>query len=263
MRWITGIFIEIDPIGILRNFIEQMQKEQESLQAQIAKVSGAKQQLKDNISKNEKTIALDIGRAQEGQRMMATSKDPLEVQKIGFKVKENADQAVRLKTTNADLGVLLANLDRIYQLLIRWSTATQYYINDRSNQVDEMAIKRKAVNAAFSAMSSAKKILRGNADDNALYDQTLEYLADDASSKLGEMEDFARVAEDFMLNVDLTTGAASHESLNQLEEMSKKLLPPGSSNPGFIDAIQVSPNQYEPVPVPRAQSAGGFEDFLK
>jgi hypothetical protein len=31
MRWITGIFVEIDPIGILRNFITQMKQQQESL----------------------------------------------------------------------------------------------------------------------------------------------------------------------------------------------------------------------------------------
>jgi hypothetical protein len=263
MRWITGIFVEIDPIGILRNFITQMKQQQESLTEQISTVSGAKQQLTDNIAKNQRTIDKSMSMATEANRQQALEKDPLKKQELSFKVTENANKATRLKQTNQDLNLLLQNLERTYQLLGRWSIATQFYINDRQAQVDEMAIKRKAVNAAFGAMSSAKKILRGNADDNALYDQVMEHLAEDASMKLGEMEDFAKVASDYLLNVDLENGAANHDALAELENMSKKLLPEGSSNPGFIDAIPVSNDQLQPAEVRRTKAASNYDDLVK
>jgi len=263
MRFLTGLFIEIDPIGILKNFVAEMQKQQEMLQDQISKLSAAKKQLESNIDMNGKKAAKAKSMALEAKRMQDSTQDPMVKQDMAYKIAENVSASSRLEQTNKELQSLLQNLDHMYQLLIRWSRATQYYIDDRSAQVQELTLKRKAVNAAFSAMSSAKRILRGNADDNALYDQTLEYLAEDASNKLGEMEDFARVAGDFMTNIDLENGATNRDAIAQLEEMSRKLLPPGAANPGFIDSAPSSSEKLQPIEVQRNKSASDYEDLIK
>jgi hypothetical protein len=228
-------------------------------------VSGAKQQLTDNIAKNQRTIdKIDGHSTMKPTGNRRPRKIPSRNRSCLSRSPRTPTKPVRLKGHQCRIWtLLLQNLERTYQLLGRWSIATQFYINDRQAQVDEMAIKRKAVNAAFGAMSSAKKILRGNADDNALYDQVMEHLAEDASMKLGEMEDFAKVASDYLLNVDLENGAANHDALAELETMSKKLLPEGASNPGFIDAAVVSNDQLQPVEVRRTKSASSYDDLVK
>jgi hypothetical protein len=265
MRKLTGVFIQIDPIGILKNFIVEMQKQQENLQEQISKVAGAQQTLKDNIYQNEKIATKSMSEAQEAKREQTASKDPIFINNMTYKIQEKLSEATRRADTNKELKELSGKIDRIYSILIRWSQATQYYINDRKNQVSLLQQRRKAVNSAYSAMSSAKRILRGNADANAIYDQTLEFLAEDAGQKMGEMADFSRVAEDFLTNVDLENGAASHDAIEKLEQMSQKLLPASNTGPGFVDAIPASKLEYVPVTTAKQDltASSGYEDIFR
>jgi len=86
-------------------------------------------------------------------------------------------------------------------------------------------MRRKALKKAYSVFQAAKKIFRGDPVANQIYDQTLEYLADDAGQMLGEMEDFNRLANKLMTNMDLETGAINDEAVKQLSEFQQKLLP--------------------------------------
>src|SRR5580658_8372217 len=52
MRWITGMIINIDPIGILKDHLSQMRKRREVMSQQISNVSGQIQYLKSTIEKN-------------------------------------------------------------------------------------------------------------------------------------------------------------------------------------------------------------------
>ena len=47
MRWITGLFITIDPIGVLKDHLVEMKKRRDVMNDQISNVRGAKQRLED------------------------------------------------------------------------------------------------------------------------------------------------------------------------------------------------------------------------
>ncbi len=53
MRAITGMIINIDPIGILKDHLSQMRKRRDVMSQQISNVSGQIQYLKDIINKNQ------------------------------------------------------------------------------------------------------------------------------------------------------------------------------------------------------------------
>ena len=54
-RAITGMIINIDPIGILKDHLSQMRKRREVMSQQISNVSGQIQYLKSTIEKNSAT----------------------------------------------------------------------------------------------------------------------------------------------------------------------------------------------------------------
>lgn len=270
MRFLTGIFIQIDPIGILKEFVVEMKKQLEKLRSQIATVRGAIEQLAQAMSSNDSQIKNSQAAAEEAvrrQQESANQKDPLIMQKLRMKAAENVNQITRLKATNTRLTTLKKNLDALYQMLQSCEIGTQYVINDRENQVKEMAIERKAVKAGWGAIQSAKRILRGDADDNALYDQTMDYLIEDNSMKMGEILDFNNQVQDVLLNMDLANGAANFEAIQQLESKYKTMALPSVATGGspIIDTIQNN-GTFEPVPVKTntgTASASGYEDLLK
>ena len=67
-------------------------------------------------------------------------------------------------------------------------------------------------------MKSAMNIISGDADKRHMFDQALEAIADDVSQKVGEMERFMEVSENFMQSVDLQNGVFEEEGLRMLEQ---------------------------------------------
>ena len=52
----------------------------------------------------------------------------------------------------------------------------------------------------------------------AMFDQALEAVADDVSEKVGEMERFMELSENFMASVDLQNGIFEEKGLEMLEK---------------------------------------------
>ena len=56
MRFLTGIFITIDPIGIIKNYVETLKDNLAKINKQIANVKGQIVMLKNQIAENKKQI---------------------------------------------------------------------------------------------------------------------------------------------------------------------------------------------------------------
>ena len=78
--------------------------------------------------------------------------------------------------------------------------------------------ERKAIHASNSAMRSAMSIIQGDKDKRAMFDQALEAVADDVSQKVGEMERFMELSDNFMKSIDLQNGVFEEEGLKMLEK---------------------------------------------
>lgn len=56
MRWITGIFVTIDPIGILKNYISDLQDNLQKMGTQIGNLKGQMRKLVTIVDENNKEI---------------------------------------------------------------------------------------------------------------------------------------------------------------------------------------------------------------
>ena len=75
MRWITGLFVQIDPIGILKGYVEHLQDNLRNMNKQINKLRGQMHQLKEIIVNNTKEIQNNLQLASEAKnaRMLKTT----------------------------------------------------------------------------------------------------------------------------------------------------------------------------------------------
>ena len=79
-----------------------------------------------------------------------------------------------------------------------------------------------AIRSASKAMKSAMSVINGNADERAIYEQTLEYMATDVGNKIGEMERFLEVSQNVLAGIDLQQDVFSDKGLKELEEWGKQ-----------------------------------------
>ena len=268
MRAITGMIINIDPIGILKDHLSQMRKRREVMAQQISNVSGQIQYLKNVIDKNSAMASENMRLAAHAKKIATSTADQNEQLRMALQMKAKANQAGRLQKSNLSYQQLLSKLQNIYDMLSKWAVHIDFYIEDTDNEVKQAEIEYKTINAAYRAYRTALAVINGTGDEKELYNQTMEHLAEDAGRKLGEMEDFQRLAQNFMDSIDLENGAVETEALDKLDAYEQKLLTAGSADTAFL--LPGATAAPAPVPVKsggdattQSKGASDYGDMFK
>ncbi len=211
MRWITGLFVTIDPIGILKNYISDLKGNLRKMNTQIGKLRGQMHLLKEMIVKNEREIKNNLSMA---NRAKNTNKKSIMVLK--------ARKAGRLKDSNMKLDELYTKMEVLYRVLVKMYENSEIMLEDIQDQVQVKEQEYKAIKASHSAMNQAKNIISGNNDKREMFDMALDAIANDVSQKVGEMERFMDMTTNFMDSVDLQNGVFEEEGLELLEKWEKE-----------------------------------------
>lgn len=211
MRWITGIFVEIDPIGILKNYVQDLKDNLSKMNSQIALLKGQMVKLKNMITENNQTISDNLKMANHAKDNDKKAIMILKSRKAG-----------RMQESNLKLDGLYKKMEILYRVLSKMYENSQILIEDVEDQIVVKEQERKAIRASHSAMKSAMNIISGNADKKMMFDMALEHIADDVSNKIGEMERFMEVSSNFMDSVDLQNGIFEEEGLELLEKWEKE-----------------------------------------
>ncbi len=211
MRWITGIFVKIDPISVLKSYMEDLEDTLKKMSLQIGALRGQMRQLKGIIDGNKVEIQKNMAVAEQAKKKSDEKNMALAARKAG-----------RLQDANAKYDVLYTRMEVLYRLLSKMYENAEIVLDDTKDQVSIKEQEYKAIHASHSAIRSAMSVISGDPDQRALFDRALEALADDVSSKVGEMERFMDTSKNLMASIDLQNGVFEEEGLRLLEQWEKE-----------------------------------------
>lgn len=211
MRWITGMFVNIDPIGILKSYVEDLQDNLRKMSKQIGNLRGQMRKLNTIMADNNKEIESNMKLASLAQKKGNQQQLMLSTRK-----------AARLKETNAKYKALTDKMDVMHKILTKMYQNSEILLEDTKDQVQLKEQERKAIRASHSAMTSAMSVISGDPDKRAMFDSAMEAVADDVANKVGEMERFMDMSANFMNSVDLQNGVFEEEGLKMLEKFEKE-----------------------------------------
>lgn len=211
MRWITALFVQIDPIGILKSYVEELKENLRKMNKQISQLRGQMHKLQEIIYNNKKQIQSNLKMASKAK---ANDKQAMMILK--------SRKAGRLKESNMRLEDLYRKMEVLYRVLTKMYENSQVLMEDIKDQVEVKEQERKAIHASHNAMKSAMSIISGDPDQRAMFDMAMEAVADDVSKKVGEMERFMEMSASFMDSVDLQNGIFEEEGLKMLEKWEKE-----------------------------------------
>ncbi len=211
MRKITGVFVQLDPIGILKSYVESLQKNIISMREQIGKLRGQSRRLQTLISDNAKEIDNQLKIAAAARKQNAEQSFILASRK-----------GARRQESNEKYQVLLQKIDVLNRVLNRMHDNAEVLLEDTRDQVSLKEQERKAIRASHSAMKSAMSIISGDPDQRAMFDMAMEQIAEDVANKVGEMERFMELSSNFMNSVDIQNGVFEEKGMQMLEEWEQK-----------------------------------------
>jgi len=238
MRWVTGLFVTIDPIGILKNYISDLQDNLEKMGTQIGNLKGQMRKLVTMVDENNREINNNMLIAKKAKEQGNESAMLLSSRK-----------AARLQESNEKYTALHNKMSILYRVLTKMYANSEILIEDTTDQVKVKEQERKAIRASHSAMRSAMSIIKGDADKRAMFDQAMEVIADDVANKVGEMERFMEMSSNFMNSIDLQNGVFEEQGLKMLEEYEKNstLLLLGGKEKADDDILDLK----QPVQLPK------------
>ncbi len=251
MRSITGIFVNLDPIGILKSYVEDLTNNLRKMSSQIANLRGQMRKLSTLMEENAKEIddnmklAAMAKRKGNDKQMMLSSR-----------------KAARLKESNTKYAALHTKIEVMYKILTKMYQNSEILLEDTKDQVNMKEQERKAIRTSHSAMKSAMSVISGDPDQRAMFDMALESIADDVANKVGEMERFMEMSTTFMDSVDLQNGVFEEEGLKMLEKFEKEstLLLMGA--PGETTET-LDLNQPTAEPESRKQDSGSYDNLFE
>jgi hypothetical protein len=237
MRSITSWFITIDPIGILKNYVRDLEKNLSQMSDQIGNVQGQLHKLTTLIDQNEGEVNNQLALASKAKEKDMDKQMVLASRK-----------AARLKDSNEKYKNLKKKLEILQRVLNKMYSNSEILLEDTRDQIKVKEEERKAIRASHSAMQSAMNVIQGDSDKKVMFDEAIEVIADDVAHKVGEMERFMELSSGIMDSVDLQQGVFEDQGLKMLEQWEKE------SSLMFLDETEKSTADKEDTDTTDTQS---------
>jgi len=210
-RWLISQFISIDPIGVLRTFINSLKEKLAELDKAIASLRGQRDDLKKTIDSQAEEADKAIHEA------AAARKDPRFKTQVALKGR----QAGRLQQSNMTLQKLYVKISALHDAMVKRREAADVTLQDIKAEVDVRTRERKALMAGYKAFRAAQGVLDTNSPEREMYDMTLENLANDYAEKMGEIETFLDLSKGVSDGVDLDNMVFEEDAIAKIDAWEK------------------------------------------
>jgi len=225
MRWLTGLVIELDPIGIMKTYVGTLKNRLNEIRSGLADLRAQAMRLEGQI--REKTASHE-----RSMRMAQQAKARVDEAGMRIQVQLHARKAGRAEKSTLTFQGLLNKVKRHIAVMEKIEEASVFMIEDINDTIIEESEKRDAIHASYEAMSAAKRILAAD-KQREMYDMALESNVRDYYTKLGEITQFMEDSQHFIQTMDLENGMYEEEALQKLEaweQRSATLMEGGSGN---------------------------------
>ena len=249
MRKITGLVIQLDPIAILKIYIDDLKDKRRKMQGQIDTLAGQLVKLNKKINDNNVEIKQKFAEANKASQL---------TDRPGMK--ETAQLATiegaGLQSMNEKLLPLQRNIQLVLNFMEKVNQSADYIIKETEIKVRLKEVEYKIVKESSSALRTAISIFKGDPDKKFYFDESMEYIQDDMSQKLGEMKRAMDMSMDFINSVDVQNGILSDKGTAMLD----------AYNSGEFKLVNL--DTAPPAPLMRAADGSvpkdaGYRDLLQ
>jgi len=217
MRNLTKIFVDMDPIGVLKGYMEKLADKKTELDSAVGEIRGQRTALARSIEANSNAFEQSMNKLNAAKTQKKDS-DPARVRQAERIEALESKQAARLEQLLMTQRKHMEKYDFIVKVLSRYGEVCEDSIADMGNEIKFREQERNQAKAFHTGMSAAFGILKGMPDEQEMYDMALESLERDYTSKMGEVENALTLTKDIILTADFNDAAAMQKAESLLNK---------------------------------------------
>lgn len=207
----TNVFIPVFWKDILMEHLKNANSRREIIVTQTSELNGQIKTLELEVKKNEQEIEKLMAEASVAQKMNKQLAMSAALQEAQSKRASNNEYNDALKQMHAMLDVFNKYIEFV-----------DYLIRKLKSDITENIRKKNLMDKAAMVMSASKAIMNGKTDEDLLYDETTEWMAQDYGQKLGQVEEFMNQTKPLIERFDMNRMADLQMGLKSLEEWQVK-----------------------------------------
>jgi len=222
-RGIAMAYTTIDPIGILRNQLDDMKSAKKQLDDTIQKFAGSDNKLTSKIADKTALIQTLMQKADVLRRRLPSAKtqDDAETWKLQAETWES--QAGLEQQGMEQLQLLEKQTADMLDKFRHWSRVSDAKIDRMKIKVDFYAAQRDAILEAQKTLGIGVRLLKGDPEQLKLVDGAIEFLTDDAAQTIGEIQEFNKESDKMLLDIDVENTANAEKARAKYASFSQKL----------------------------------------
>lgn len=226
MRWITGMVVDIDPIGVLKTYIEKLREKKQDLESAMADIRGQRMRLQKSLAENEKGYANSM-RTMAAAESQKNDPDSDKQRRALRMIQLEGKQVVRLQDLLTKQKQHMQRYDYVIDVLTRYSEICDDTILDMDRDIKYRQMDRDQSRGFAKAMRASMSILRGMPDEKEMYDMSIESLEKDYAAKIGEVESILDLTKNVVSAADFNDAA----SMQHASELLAKWQADGGKTP--------------------------------
>lgn len=251
-RGIATLYTTIDPIGILKNQLDDMRKAKAELDQTIQRFAGSDNSLRANIARKNQEIQTNMAQATQARKMAAMKTDSLEKERLNLQAETLEQKAGLLMQAVKQLQDLETTTADMLDKFRHWSQVSDAKIDRTAMKVEIFAEQRKMILEAKKTLGVGMRLLKGDPEQLKLVDGAIEFLQEDAATTLGEIQEFNRFSDKMLTNIDIENSANAEMARQKFAEFGAKV-EESANRPSAVDQLQAT---MAGTPLPTVTNAG-------
>lgn len=205
MRMLTSWFIELDPIGIRKSYVERLKAKQAKFVDAVGVVRGQLIGAQRDANNNAREYQQHSGLFQAAQKagdqraQISNSKDMQRCEILGKQYAE-----------------AIGNLTKVQNVVVRYQEICADEIADKESDIRFREKQLKLAKATRSISDSIRGVLHGLPEKD-MYDEAGNVLDDIYDQTLGEFDNVLDLTKDILSNANLSDAAALQSALAKFE----------------------------------------------
>lgn len=240
-RWITGWFVNLDPIGIREDQIKETLKRKEKADEAIGSVRGLKDSLTKRFAANRAEYGLSMGRLKLAQTILADSGTAPERKTLAQRtMMKDGPYSASLEQLMGGQSKQLDHYEKAVAQLTRLSEFCDDVITRKQNEIriekDNQA-EAKGLRTVRTAMSQI--FGKSTGADQEMDDMAREQLEREYSEEMGQFDQFLAGMTDVIAKDDFNNLASLQDVQSRIDQYTATKAIPAA--PTKIDIPQDSP----------------------